>query len=99
MPHNNTVSQSILNLANVSHSCESPSDKKILYDYASPDILILTGGLVQNSLTQNYVSNHGILYNGIHIPNKKMYHIQERLSFPASDEITLSFNLQDSLGI
>ncbi len=93
--HAQTFTYTFKNKAGLSQVCTSPADKKLFYDRISPDIHLILPGVPEASLIREYVSNEGVLYDGVQIVEKRFYHIKNDISFQADEELDIQLQLYD----
>lgn len=95
LPHAGLFQYTFLNNAGLSQLCSSSAEQKVFYDLTSPDVRLTLPGIPEASLIREYVSNDGVLYDGVQIPEKKFYHISNDVSFQANDMLDIRLRFFD----
>ncbi len=95
IPHNGSFEYTFKNFAWLSQSCNSPIEQRLFYDKISPDARLTLPGIPESSLIREYVSNNGVLYDGVQIAKKRFYSIQNKISFKADEALNIQIQIYD----
>lgn len=95
IPHLWDVSYDFINWAWNNVSCSSTEDKRVRYDFTSPDIRLYQDSIEIHDLTREFVSNDGILYDGNQISFKRYFSIEQAWEFQAGEIPEITFQIYD----
>lgn len=96
LSHKQNISSTFSNNAWEAVECRLQDEEIIYYDTLTPDLDLYINNTLQNFWnSKEYVSNNNILYDGVQIKWKNLYHIWNTYSFFADKNTSLRLELVD----